>query len=260
MGRDTLNRAINSVLSQTLPPTEIIVVAGKQPVISKQNESKIKLILRDPADESVWNAAHNRNIGVKIASADFIAFLDDDDEWLETKMEKQLNYLLRNPRSVSVCSAYYRIEGGRNFVRPKKLGSDDKSILELLYGRPYLRRIPYYFPTPGMVISRELALETYMDENPGMKEDIWWLHELQNKGVKVRQFQEPLVIVHAAPYRSISRDQRERNLAWAEIIGSISSKYAFNFLVGSCVRNALVLKSPRDALYYFGLAVQLISR
>lgn len=59
-------RAINSVKNQTYKKIEIItIIEGK-------------------------NASEARNIGIEKAKGDFIAFLDDDDEWLPTKLEKQL--------------------------------------------------------------------------------------------------------------------------------------------------------------------------
>jgi glycosyltransferase involved in cell wall biosynthesis len=88
-----LARAINSVLSQTYQDFEVIVVddcshdtiATKQ-VIDRFLDNRIKYIRH--ASNGGGSAA--RNTGIRAANGDYIAFLDDDDEWNPEKLEKQL--------------------------------------------------------------------------------------------------------------------------------------------------------------------------
>ena len=93
-----LQRAIGSVHSQTYSNIELVVV----------NEG--------------LSATVQRNIGIKRSHGDFIAFLDDDDEWLPTKIEKQVKCLLENPSCfMAVCySVDYRFNT-RRFCKPKEI-------------------------------------------------------------------------------------------------------------------------------------------
>lgn len=92
---DLLGRAIESVQKQTINDIEIIVVSdgsedGTDEIMKKYIEDpRVKYISYFPARGG--NVA--RNIGIKNSIGDYIAFLDDDDEWLPTKLEKQIHVL-----------------------------------------------------------------------------------------------------------------------------------------------------------------------
>ncbi len=94
--RHTLNRAINSVLNQNFKPVEIIVVDDGSTDDTdewlKLHHSSVKLI-----SQSNCGVSSARNIGIQHAQTDWISLLDSDDEWLEDKLEKQVNLLLNNP-------------------------------------------------------------------------------------------------------------------------------------------------------------------
>ncbi len=105
-------RAIDSVLNQTYSNVEVIIVDDNIPsdeyshdlaqVISLYKDPRVKLVKQDVH----INGARARNVGVNVSTGEYIAFLDDDDEWLPSKIEKQLCYLNDNP-NCSGCSCYY---------------------------------------------------------------------------------------------------------------------------------------------------------
>lgn len=93
--RPTLvRRAIRSVLNQTVRDLEVIVVDDASPDDTARVVAAI-------ADERIRYIRHqrnrglpaSRNTGIRVARGRYIAFLDDDDEWLPNKTEKQLRYL-----------------------------------------------------------------------------------------------------------------------------------------------------------------------
>lgn len=88
-------RAIKSVISQSCPCKEIIVVedsgdSGIAEWIRLQNRKDI-IYFRQTSNKGLASA---RNTGLKIAKGDLIAYLDDDDEWLSTRIEEQLKLYL----------------------------------------------------------------------------------------------------------------------------------------------------------------------
>ncbi len=88
-----LKRAIRSIQNQTLPVNEIIIVSdgstdNTKDVVSamQKRDSRIKFISYYPGR----NGNYARNRGLESATGTYIAFLDDDDEWLPQKTEKQM--------------------------------------------------------------------------------------------------------------------------------------------------------------------------
>ena len=91
----TLPRALDSVLMQTRPADEIIV-------IDDGSTDNTEEVLADYPDVTVIRQANSgvsaaRNRGIKAAGAEWIALLDSDDSWHPQKLEMQLERLEQNP-------------------------------------------------------------------------------------------------------------------------------------------------------------------
>jgi glycosyltransferase involved in cell wall biosynthesis len=93
-----VGQAIRSALGQTVRPAEIIVVddgsSDSTPQVLSEYGNDIR-ILRQPNQ----GRSAARNVGVKHAQGDIIAFLDSDDIWLPEKLEKQLVAFEASPRA-----------------------------------------------------------------------------------------------------------------------------------------------------------------
>ena len=91
-----LERAIKSVLNQTIKVDEIIVVDdGSNDGTSEFIRSKypnLKYIF-----QSNRGVSAARNVGIAAAKSNWIAFLDSDDEWMPTKLEQQEKSIIDNP-------------------------------------------------------------------------------------------------------------------------------------------------------------------
>lgn len=94
-----LCRAIKSVCEQTYRDLEIIVVSDGE--FDKTTDMVEKLIESDERIRyyrypSSKGANYARNYGIEKSKGEFVAFLDDDDEWYPTKLEKQLKCIRDN--------------------------------------------------------------------------------------------------------------------------------------------------------------------
>lgn len=98
----TIKESINSVLSQTYENFELIVVndcsRDNTEEIIKEFESCDSRVhyYKNEANSGV---SYTRNRGVKLAKGDFIAFLDSDDMWTETKLWEQVEFVKNNPQA-----------------------------------------------------------------------------------------------------------------------------------------------------------------
>lgn len=97
---DLLPRAVRSILAQTHRNFELIIVDDKSPDNTPEvvkglmsEDDRIRYIRND---ENI-DAAESRNVAIKTAKGEFVAFLDDDDEWMPQKLELQLKLTDRYP-------------------------------------------------------------------------------------------------------------------------------------------------------------------
>ncbi|MCO4782966.1 MAG: glycosyltransferase [Candidatus Cloacimonetes bacterium] len=115
--RDTLKRAIDSVLSQTYQNIEIIVIDDG----STDDTSQLLASYGDKIfaiHQKNQGVSHARNTGIAISSGEWIAFLDSDDMWLESKIQLQLESLGDSKLLVNHTQEIWIRNGVR--VNPKK--------------------------------------------------------------------------------------------------------------------------------------------
>lgn len=101
----TIERAIESVINQTLLPKEIIVVDdcsndNTLELLNNFKKKNLKFNIVILSLEKNVGAASARNRAWDIAKYDFIAFLDSDDSWHNKKLEIQYNFMINNPQIV----------------------------------------------------------------------------------------------------------------------------------------------------------------
>jgi len=92
---DTLAEAIHSVLSQTIPPLEVLVIddgsVDRSVAVAASFGAKVRVLYND-----IGGPGAARRIAVREARGEYIAFVDADDTVDPTKHEKQLAILTRS--------------------------------------------------------------------------------------------------------------------------------------------------------------------
>jgi glycosyltransferase involved in cell wall biosynthesis len=93
-----VSSAIKSVLKQTFKDFELLVVDAAstdntKEVVCEFHDRRVRYIHED-RDRGV---SASRNVGINLSKGEFIAFLDDDDLWMSTKLEKQVDIIRKNP-------------------------------------------------------------------------------------------------------------------------------------------------------------------
>ena len=116
----SIEQTIASVAAQTFRDIEIIVVddtsRDNTETVTRRALSETGLPHKFVLLAENSGPAHARNVGVRQASGEFIAFLDSDDIWLPQKLERQVALLDDNPQAkLCGCQAAW-IDGDGNVV------------------------------------------------------------------------------------------------------------------------------------------------
>lgn len=98
-----LVKAVSSVLNQTFKDLEVLIIDDGSTDDTKQRieglgESRIRYI----RNSKNMGVSGSRNVGITSSLSDYIGFLDDDDEWLPEKLERQVGILDNSPSNVGL--------------------------------------------------------------------------------------------------------------------------------------------------------------
>ena len=132
-----VSRAVQSVLQQTLQDIEAIVVIDGLDDSTGMELAKIKdsrlQIVQLPSSRG---GAGARNAGVAQSQGEWIAFLDDDDEWLPQKLELQLAAAKASQYSLPIisCCLIARTPKGE-FTYPRRFPQPEEHLSEYLLAR-----------------------------------------------------------------------------------------------------------------------------
>lgn len=109
---DMLKRAINSALNQTYSNIEVLVIDDndeyseyRQKTEEVMLQYKLNKKIRYIKNPKNLGGAQARNIGIQEAKGEFIAFLDDDDEYLPENIEKKLE-VFKNQKNTKLALVY----------------------------------------------------------------------------------------------------------------------------------------------------------
>lgn len=177
--RQYIGATIGSVLRQTEPDWELIVVddcstddtRDKVSALA-ESDSRIRLIA---LEKNFGGPAGPRNVGIRSARADLVAFLDSDDIWHPDKLKIQLA-AVEDVSNAFVCSGMVDFED-ESTLRFEPLDSVKSD--RITYWRQSVRA---QIPTSSVLVSKALLLKTPFWEDPAYKavEDYHcWLRLLQ---------------------------------------------------------------------------------
>ncbi len=222
---DTLFRAIDSVKNQSYKNIEIIVVDDNYEDLSFRNKIKEKIDCEYPDVKFITKSLHlggaqARNVGVKHASAEFVAFLDDDDEFKPNKIEKQISYLNEN-NSISLVYCYGTI------IYPNGQKEMENTSHE---GNPLAIQMCFNIAgTSFWMLKKSILLKIGGFESIHSHQDGVVLLKLLANGYKIGVIKEDLVTYYAHDKNSGITGITEKNLIADEIYYEMCQRY-FNLL------------------------------
>ena len=235
-------RAVESVLAQTYANVEAIVVIDGRDERTLAALNAIKdTRLRVIALEQNVGGCEARNIGIRAAHGDWVALLDDDDEWLPEKTKEQLALAGKlHGENIFIGSQYLDRSVFGDVVQPRKSPRPEQPISEYLFCEvKLLGKREGFLQTSTWFISRDFLLKVPFTKNLKRNQDTdWLLRAFTLEKVTVGMVEKPLAIFYNdyVPNRvSSSTDWRSR-YDWATENRRYFTDRAFSFYIASeCV-------------------------
>jgi glycosyltransferase involved in cell wall biosynthesis len=216
-GAAYVRAAVLSVLQQTYPHVEVVVVNDGSP---DDSEQVIADLLRDPRvtyfKQRNRGVAGARNAGIAAARGDFIAFLDQDDLWLPDKLERQMRCFAQHPEVALVHGNVRFIDatGARLTEREDRWDADARQAVghcfPLLFSKNRLAMLT--------VCMRRAAFDAtgpFREDVPGVDDYEYWLRLSRRHGFAHVDHPVALYRLHGSnESRSTSRRSRPSTACW----------------------------------------------
>ncbi len=236
-------RALNSIVKQTYRHFELIVIDDGSfdntydrinDYLKTQQNIKYKLIKKTNKGVS-----HARNIGLRLAQYDWVAFLDSDDEWLPSRLQTQVNYINKTPDCHWVYSDEQWVKDG--VVIPVKPNSCKK-----YHGAVLKKAIDRCFIGCSTVLIRKSHIEDVggFNENfPACEDYDLWLKLLSK--YKVDYIDQKLVTRFGGHDDQLSRAFHSMNLWRLKSVANLLEKSHLNEPERSYAENFIKSKAPQ---------------
>ena len=220
---DMVLRAVNSVLNQTHQNMELIVVDDSSPSFARRAE--VEQSVRSVSDDILYlkhevcqGPCAARNTGLRHAKGTYVGFLDDDDEWMPTKVEEQL----RGFHDENTALVYSQIIYVKEESHTEQLGSP-RSESGYLFEK--LLRFNFIGPTSGPLIKKECidavgGFDVLMESSQDY--DLWLRLAMK---YPIQYIDIPLLRCHIHSGKRIMTDDEKRIRGVERIL----SKYAEYF-------------------------------
>jgi glycosyltransferase involved in cell wall biosynthesis len=235
-------RALRSVETQTVSPLEVIVVIdGHDPATRAALETAHAPVRILELPRRV-GGAQARNIGIQQARGEWIALLDDDDEWLPRKLERQVSELERVPdeRVMLSCRVICR-EPACETVLPRRPPHPGESLGEYLFVHHPLDGRSGLAQTSTLLASKRLLSQVRFDPALRRHQDPdLFLRAAHEAGARLQYAWEPLVVWNLDPGPRVSHRADWRHaLDFADSRRDIMSARAYSaFVLSQVARQA----------------------
>ena len=195
-----LLRAVRSALAQTLSSIEVIVVVdGPDSITGKalaavDDPRLVVVSLTNPVGGS-----EARNVGARHAAGEYVALLDDDDEWSEDKLERQLELarISKQPFPVVTCRLFARRPGGEEIWPLRPMRPNEPVSEYLLCREASVRQGEGFMQSSTLLIPRRLLIEVPFTTGLARHQDWDWIIRVgSHPGVEFLWIWEPLVVYH----------------------------------------------------------------
>jgi glycosyltransferase involved in cell wall biosynthesis len=207
-----INRALTSVLEQSRPPDEIIVVDDGSTDATGAVLESYRARLRVVRQENSGPAAA-RNHGIGLAKGQVVCFQDADDEWHREKLAKQLALFDSRP-DVGIC-----------ITRLRNVWAEHLDAERRRLGAHVFANDPPGYVFQTSLIRRDVFVRVGMlDEKLRRAEDIEWFARARDAGVEVALLPEVLVYRHLHGANTSVADETTASERYAQLLEIMAAR------------------------------------
>lgn len=227
-----IGRAVESVLAQSISDIEVIVVVdGIDPatvevldrIVAADNR------LRYIVHQTSRGAGGARDAGADISRGEWVAFLDDDDEWLPEKLERQLAIAPADRKAVLMTLSRV-VTPESEFIRPSRIHAGDEPVDEWLFAHgTWLRGGQAFLQTSSLMFPKAMLDRLHFTDTKQHEEWELVIRAVKQHGYRLLTAPEPVVIHYFDPRQpSLSTKYTWQNsLAWADGLGDLLTPKAY---------------------------------
>jgi glycosyltransferase involved in cell wall biosynthesis len=238
-----LLRAIDSALRQTHREIEVIVVVDRPDpdtlsAVRSVDDSRLRLILNPHPS----TAAGARNVGADHATGEWIAFLDDDDEWLPNKLERQLASAAGGSPALVSCLSRI-VTPTDTYVAPQVVHDNSVPIDEYLFDRRSLFTRPGFIQTSSFLLPRPLFDKVRFNIESAHDDWEFLVRVSKQAGARIETVPEVLAVIYfddRGSTNTIRTWSWARSLGWIDSMRPMISRHAYSgFCLGVAASRAV---------------------
>lgn len=208
--KEVLVRTIKSILNQSYIPYEIILVDDNGPCSYQNITKEVQAIyterLRVIYNRQNQGANYSRNIGIKEAYGDYIAFLDADDEWHQDYLKEAADIICEY--NADFLTTNYSIIH-QNGTLPPSFSADSKPFHENIFKKEIYSDL--VGPTSTVIVKRSVLIESglFDEKLPARQDYDMWLRVCRhaelyfNKNSRVKVFRDGHASISSSYKRNI---------------------------------------------------------
>jgi glycosyltransferase involved in cell wall biosynthesis len=242
IGRESLSDVLLSICQSKSSIGEILIVDDSQFGLSKELFAIIDKIsfvdLKIIRTKGLIGSGAARNQGLELAKCNWVAFADDDDPWIPSRLTRQFEIMSNLGLMASLC-----LNSPGTSIYSPWTGAEDP--LYFLYMDKGFRRHTRFLPFGTLLFNREIYKKIFFDNGLCEREDLWFLHEIYNQDNRVMQLNLIGCHVKKELFRSLSRPSISCDIEWYRRLYALDSKLAKNFIKYISIRNSIYTRNWR---------------
>lgn len=265
IGRSSLWAAVESAHSCATPSIKVEVLVCADMAEGSLEEEWRKRRDRFPANTRLLYSGGNRgacaarNIGLDASSMSMVAFLDDDDRFLPSKLALQVPLLedSQSPERIVAGRARYLLLNGRASDVPRQVYRDGP-LGDYLFVRRRLSPDRNLIPTPTWLMYTEFARAVRWSDGLARHQDWDFLLRAQgSSGAVLVQIDDLVAEVQTESVESVTSSAGlGTSFAWAQsVCGTLTNQAFVDFVVGQPVRHAFQSRHFRLGLSFLRQAL-----